>query len=206
MAGTIWYLFALLVICLPSAVASASDVDDLGICSTNVFSEIAKTQAWSGRTKGCIRDRVVVEQRDSGIFVTTWKLSGKSGNWEKLALSAAAGYRELIDKKLLAGVIRDVKSRARRLDTCLTSIKSSNDPGECRDSAQRVYSVGTTTGVDMERTIWLDDGGRHVVIGYSYGDSTVSDTVPADLENTPTLPAGVLIDLHMGSGRNKTSK
>ncbi|MEI6206345.1 MAG: hypothetical protein WCP20_06160 [Desulfuromonadales bacterium] len=193
-------LIATVVMSVYSPILAASDVDDLAECSINVFQEIAETHAWSGHTKGCAKGKVVVEKREAGAFVTTWKLVKSAGSWEKLALSTAVGYQELVDKKLLHNGIEDLKLRVRRLRKCLDSIVESNDPGECRDTAKRVYSVGSTTGFDTKRTIWLDDGGRHVVLGFSYGNSSASDTAPADLEMTPGIPAGMQIDLHQKRG------
>jgi len=109
------------------------------------------------------------------------------------------GHGELVDKKLLDNAIKDMKSRSIRLNKCLNSIQELNNPGECRDTAKKIYSVGGASGVEMERIIWLDDGGRHVVLGFFYGNSDASDTVPADFEKTPSIPAGVHIDLHLGS-------
>lgn len=195
--GLVIFLIAHLVVGASPAMASPSDLDGLAECVVNVFQEIAKTHAWSGRTKGCTIGRVVVEKRGAGVFVATWRLVKDEGNWEKLALSSALGYRELADKKILKKAIKDVKNRTKRIEKCLDSIEERNDPGECRDSAQKVYSVGEVSGVDMERTVWLNDDGRHVVLSLSYGNSAVSDTVPADLEKGPDLPPGMHIDLHL---------
>jgi len=195
--GLVFFLSAYLLTGACPALAVPSDLDGLAECVVNVFQEIAKTHAWSGRTKGCTTGRVVVGKRASGAFVTTWKLVESDGNWEKLALSAALGYRELADKKILEKAIRDVKSRTRRIEKCLNSIEERNDPGECRDTAQKVYSVGDVSGVDMERSVWLNDDGRHVVLSLSYGNSAASDTAPADLEQGPGLPPGMHIDLNL---------
>ena len=192
------FIAVCLAIIFSSTRTLASDLENLAECSINVFKEIAKTQKWSGHTEGCAKGKVVVEKRTAGAFITTWKLVKNSGSWTKLALSSAVGYGELVDKKQLDDAIKDVKNRTMRLKKCLDSIQEVNDPGECRDTAKKIYSAGDVIGVDMERTIWLDDGGRHVVLGFSYGNSSASDTIPVDLEKTPALPAGMRIDLHQG--------
>ena len=192
------YLAACICIYASQSLAFTLELADLEECNINVFQEIAKTRAWSGRTKGCTKGKVLVEKRESGAFVTSWKLIKSGGSWEKLALSTAVGYQELGDKNLLKKAVMDLKNRTLHLKKCLDSIVERNDPGDCHDSAKKVYSVGERSGVDMERTIWLDDGGRHVVLGFSYGNSARSDTVPADLEKSLGIPAGVKIDLHIG--------
>ena len=193
--AALFVLIASLTLLAPAPQASASDVDGLAECNINVFQEIAKTHAWSGKTDGCIKGRVLVEKRETGAFVTAWKIVKSGDNWEKLALSTAMGYQELVDKKLFKNAVIDIKVRSKRLKSCLDSIVGRNDPGECQDTAKKIYSAGDVSGIDMERTIWLNDNGRHVVLGFSHGNSSLSDTVPADLEKTPGIPPGVRIDI-----------
>jgi hypothetical protein len=88
-------------------------------------------------------------------------------------------------------------ARAKRLERCLDSINTVNDPLECRDRATKSYSADEESGVENDRIVWLDDDGRHTVVGYAYGNTTSTPSPPADLLNGQQLPPGTIIDLHM---------
>ncbi|MBE2887081.1 hypothetical protein [Geobacter anodireducens] len=176
--------------------AAGADVGALATCTTRVFSEINLTRKWSGKAPAGCTATVAVEKRTDGIFVTAWAVEVTAGGWVQTALSSAAGYAELADKKTLARANSDIISRAARLGRCLDSIKAVNDPLECRTHATKSYLVDEVTGTEHNRLIWLDDNGRHTVVEYSFGDTEATPTPPADLfEGTPLQP-GVIIHLY----------
>lgn len=176
------YLLLLLpiVLCFP-APAPAAELTGLAECATRVFKEISRTKKWSGKPPAGCPGKVVVEKRAAGVFVTTWVTETAGEGWVMTSFSTAAGYGELVDKKGLARASRDVMARAARLERCLESLKTVNDPGECRNKATKSYLVGDVTGTEHEQLIWLEDNGRHAVVDYSYGDTTETPQPPADL-------------------------
>jgi hypothetical protein len=111
------------------------------------------------------------------------------------------GFFEVADRKALDRAGRDITARARRIGNCLESILRLNDPLECRDRAAKTYAVGEETGTEFQRTIWLDDNGRHAVAEYTYGDSSAAVSPPADLFNSPALPPGTILDFHIYNSR-----
>lgn len=176
--------------------AAGADVRDLATCTTKVFNEINRTRQWSGKAPAGCAATVAVEKRADGIFVAAWTIEATAGGWVRTALSSAAGYAEVADKKILARANREIVSRAARLGKCLDSIKAVNDPLECRTHATKSYLVDEVTGTEHNRLIWLDDNGRHTVVEYSFGDTEATPTPPADLfEGTPIQP-GVIIQLY----------
>ena len=52
-------------------------------------------------------------------------------------------------------------------------------------------------GVEYKRQIWLDDGGRHSVAEYAYGDTQATVTPPADLFGGSALPPGTNLNIHI---------
>ncbi|KAF0216294.1 MAG: hypothetical protein FD174_3748 [Geobacteraceae bacterium] len=182
----------LLLITLP---ASAADITSLAQCATKVFKEINRTQKWTGQAPAGCPAQVAVEKRADGIFITVWAVEPAADGWVRTAFSAAAGYAEIADKKALAKAASDIMARAGRLGRCLDSIKTVNDPRECRSRATKSYLAGEVTGTENDRIIRLDDNGRHTVVQYSFGDTSATPTPPADLyESTPLPP--MIIDLH----------
>jgi hypothetical protein len=191
------FILAMLTAGLP---ASAADITSLAGCATRVFDEINRTHKWAGKTPvGCSAE-IAVEQRPDGVFVTTWAFENAGAGWVRTAFTAAMGYDEIARKKELVKANRDIMARAGRLDRCLNSIITVNDPLECRDHATKSYLVGEETGTENQRLIWLDDNGRHTVAEYSFGDTESTPDPPADLFSSPPLPPGTILDLHLYKG------
>jgi hypothetical protein len=185
------------VILLATLPASAADMTGLAACTTKVFTEINRTQKWSGKAPAGCAAKVAVEKRPSGIFIIAWGVQPTDGGWIRTAFSAGMGYAEIAVKKELARANNDIMARAGRIEHCLNSIISVNDPLECRDRATKSYLVGEETGTENKRLIWLDDNGRHTVAEYSFGTTTATPTPPADLLSGQSLPPGMTIDLHL---------
>jgi len=194
----------IIVISLLSATLShASDVNALAACNVKIFEAINKTGKWSGKPPAGCPATVALEKRREGIFVTSWKTQEVEGGWVSTAFSSALGYGEIATKKDLEAANHDIMSRAGRLGRCLDSILSSNDPLECRQRANKSYLAGESTGEENRKTIWLDDDGRHAVVEFAYGNSEMEPTEPADLLETPPLPAGMVIDVYPQIGDKK---
>ncbi len=196
----LFWLTALFVptICIP---VQASELQPLADCSIKVFRGINQTQEWSGKApKGCLVG-INVEKRPTGIFVTTWKIGSSESGWVRVSFSAAMGFYEVANRKALEKAGRDITARAARIERCLDSIIRVNDPLECRDNATKTYSVGEATGVEYNRSVWLDDNGRHSVAEYAYGDSQASVDPPADLFSEPALPPGTRLNIYMLNNR-----
>ena len=185
------------VLLLASFPASAADMIGLAECTTKVFMEINRTQKWSGKAPAGCKARVAVEKRPSGVFVIAWVVQPTDGGWVRTAFSAGMGYAEVAVKNALTRANRDILTRAGRIERCLNSIITVNDPLECRDRATKSYLAGEETGTENNRLIWLDDNGRHAVAEYSYGTTTATPTPPADLLSGQPLPPGMTIDLHL---------
>ncbi|BDV43009.1 hypothetical protein GURASL_19320 [Geotalea uraniireducens] len=176
------YLFPTLsMLLILAAPLQAAELGSLAECTTLVFKEISRTKKWSGKPPIGCPGKVNVEKRAAGVFVTAWVTESGGEGWVMTAFSTAAGYGELVDKKSLARATSDVLARAGRLERCLQSLKSENDPGECRNRATKSYLVGEVTGTEHEQLIWLEDNGRHAVVEYSYGDTSDTPFPPADL-------------------------
>lgn len=175
--------------------ASAVDLGPLAACATGVFSEINKSHAWSGRAPADCPARVTVDKYPDGALVTAWLRSGPPGAEMRTSYSVLMGYREIADAKALASANRDVLARGRRLERCLNSLVTINDPLECRYKATKEYSVGETTGTERRWLVWLDDGGRQSLVEYRYGDTITEPDPPADLYSGERLPPGT--DLHI---------
>lgn len=172
-----------------------ADLLPLADCSIKVFRDINRSHVWSGKPPvGCLAD-VYVDKRPAGIFVTTWSNDRSEQRWVRVSLSAAMGFFEVADRKALDKAGRDIKVRAARIGRCLDSIIRLNDPLECRDYATKTYSAGEELGVEYKRSIWLDDGGRHIVAGYAYGDTEVAVSPPADLFGGTALPPGMNLNI-----------
>lgn len=185
------------VLMLASFPASAADMIGLAECTTKVFTEINRTQKWSGKAPSGCKARVAVEKRPSGIFVIAWGVQPTDGGWVRAAFSAGMGYAEVAVKNELVRANHDILNRAERIERCLNSIITVNDPLECRDRATKSYLAGEETGTENNRLIWLDDNGRHTVAEYSYGTTTATPAPPADLLSDQSLPPGMTIDLHL---------
>jgi hypothetical protein len=177
--------------------ALAADIPLLAGCTNKVFNEINRTHKWSGKAPAACPATIVVEKRADGVLVTAWATRSVEGGWVRTAFSGAMGYGELASKKELAKAGRDILARARRLERCLDSINTVNDPLECRDRATKSYEAGEESGVENDRIVWLDDDGRHTVVGYAFGNTTSTPSPPADLFNGQQLPPGMIIDLHL---------
>lgn len=198
---------ALFAVLLGSLQAHASDVNGLATCTVKIFKEISRTQKWSGKSPAGCPSTVAVEKRPEGAYVTIWQIVKVDGGWVNTAFSTAEGFWEIADKKELARANRDIMARAKRLDKCLDSIVAANDPLECRQKAIKSYNAGDVIGTEMRKTIWLDDDGRYAVVEFSYGDSTTAPEEPADIIETPPLPAGMVINVipRVGSGKGGKS-
>ena len=190
------YLIPLLiqVLLLVATQAGAVEVTNLAECTTKVFDEINSTRKLSGGSPAGCTAEVAVEKRTDGVFVTAWAAEPAADGWVRIAFSAAANYAELAAKKVLAEVNHDVMARAERLDNCLYSIKTVNDPHECHAQAAKSFLVDEETGTD--RFIWLDDNGRYTVVEYAFGDTEKTATPPAELfGGNPLLPV-ITIELY----------
>lgn len=177
--------------------AQTRDLKALADCSVKVFRDINHSQSWSGKAPDGCNAEIYVEKRTSGIFVTTWIGSSSRNGWERVALSSAMSFAEVASKQRLGKAGRDIAVRAARIERCLDSIIRVNDPLECRDNATKTYSAGDDVGVEYNRSIWLEDSGRHTVVEYAYGDTEKVINVPADLIGGPALPLGLDLKLHI---------
>jgi len=182
---------------LATVSVSAADIAGLAECATKVFTDINRTQKWSGKAPSGCAPGIAVEKRAAGLFVTAWANENVDGGWVRTAFSAGMGYAEIARKKELAAANHDILARARRIGRCLESINSDNDPLECRDRATKSYLVGEESGSESKRIVWLDDNGRHTVAEYSFGNTAATPTPPVDLFNGQQLPPGMIIDLHL---------
>jgi hypothetical protein len=180
-----------------SAQAPAADISLLAGCTNKVFDEINRTHKWSGKAPAACPATIVVEKRTDGVLVTAWATRSAEGGWVRTAFSGAMGYGEIASKKELARAGRDIMARARRLERCLDSINTVNDPLECRDRATKSYAAGEESGVENDRIVWLDDDGRHTVVEYAFGNTTSTPSPPAELFNGQQQPPGMIIDLHL---------
>jgi hypothetical protein len=177
--------------------AHGQDVPWLAECGLKTFREISRSGKWSGKQSTGCRVQTSVERRSSGIFVTTWVIDDAEGGWVRTAFSAAMDRTEISGKKSLTRAGRDILARARRLQRCLDSINSVNDPLECRDYATRSSTVDEESGTENRRLVWLEDDGRHAVVEYAFGTKSATPTPPVDLFSGSYLPPGVTIDLNV---------
>ena len=176
------YIILILMIFLFTALpAAASEITDLADCTKKVFSEINRTKKWTDKPLDGCRGRVAVEKRSDGVFVAAWSVARAEGGWIMTAFSGAMGYAEIADKKALALAAKDITLRAVRLERCLNSILTVNDPLECRDRATKVYRVNEEIGTEMRRLLWLDDDGRHTVVEYVSGPTSGATMQPVEL-------------------------
>ena len=186
-----------LVVLASSASAQALEIRPLADCALKVFNGISRNHVWSGeKPDGCLAE-VHVDKRAEGVFVTVWNSGGSADGWSRLSLSVAMGFSEVADRKSLKAAGRDILARSARVGNCLDSILRVNDPLECRDYATKTYSAGEELGVEHKRSIWLDDGGRHVVVEYAHGDTRASVSAPADLFGGQALLPGAGVDIHV---------
>jgi hypothetical protein len=186
-----------LVLMFTAVEALAADVSLLAGCTTKVFDEIRRTRKWSGKAPAGCRASIVVEKRTDGVVITAWTTRNIEGGWVKTAFSGAMGYGEIVRKKELGKASRDIMARAKRLERCLDSINTVNDPLECRDRATKSYVAGDESGVENDRIVWLDDNGRHAVVEYAFGNTEPTPSPPADLLNGQQLLPGMIIDLRV---------
>ena len=193
------YLFWMttVIIFSVSMKAEGMDVRPLADCSIRVFRDINRSNAWSGKAPTGCSSNMYVEKRPGGIFVTTWNSSNSQAGWVRLSFSSAMSFSEVADKKLVEKAGHDISARAARLGSCLDSILQVNDPLECRDYAVKTYSAGEELGVEFNRSIWLDDTGRHSVVEYAYGDTSRVVNPSADLFGGPALPPGIDLKYHI---------
>jgi hypothetical protein len=192
------YLISLLMptLLLLGQPVRAADISTLAVCTIGVFSEINHTHNWSGKAPAGCPARVAVEKRADGTFITAWITKGATGGWARTAFTAAMGYAEIADKGELLKAGKEIRSRADRLGRCLESLVAVKDPLECRYSANKSHLVGEETGTRHDWLIWLDDNGRHAVVEYSFGDTELTPTPPADLPGDQPLQFNMLLDIH----------
>ena len=188
------YLYQLLipVLLLTTTPAAATDITSLAKCTTGVFKEIGRTRQWTGKAPAGCSAQVAVEKRPDGVFITAWAMESAGDGWVRTAFSAAAGYDEMADRRMLAKATSDIMVRAGRLSRCLSSIRTANDPGECRSRATKSYLVDETTGTENDRLLWLDDNGRHTVVQHTYGDAKATPAPPVDLYESIPLPPMII--------------
>jgi len=177
--------------------AEGMDVRPLADCSIQVFKEINRSHAWSGKVPAGCSSNYYGEKRHGRIFVPAWSSSNSQDGWVRLSFSSAMAFSEVADKKAVAKAGREITARAARLGRCLESILQVNDPLECRDYATKTYAAGEELGVEFNRSIWLDDAGRHSVVEYAYGDTSRVVNPPADLFGGPALPPGIDLKVHI---------
>lgn len=192
-----WLTTICIMLVTIQAQAQSPELQPLASCAVKVFTEINRTDAWSGKKPaGCLAD-LYVEKRPDGIYVTAWYSSASDQGWARVSLAVAMNFSEVADKKALKKGTHDLKARTARIERCLNSIIRVNDPLECRDSGTKTYSAGEELGTGYRRAVWLDDTGRHVVAEHAYGDSQISVSPPADLFGGPPLPPGTNLDIHI---------
>ena len=121
-------MLATLLTLFCNSIARASDVTELAACTVEIFKEINRSHKWSGEPPSGCPATVVVEKRQEGIFITTWKVEKVSGGWTNTAFSSAQGLWEIASKKDLANANQDIMARARRLGKCLDSIRPRTIP------------------------------------------------------------------------------
>ena len=189
-----WITLLFVLVDVPSY---ALDLSPLSKCSIQVFNKIRQTRTWSGEAPAGCFGKVHVEKRLAGIFVTIWLTENSNQGWARLSLSSAMGFSEFDDKLGFTKASRDITARAIRLERCLNSIISVNDPLECRDSGTKSYLAGEEIGIEHKRLVWLDDNGRHSVVEYSYGDTSAVVSPPADLFNGQEMLPGMDLNLHI---------
>jgi hypothetical protein len=175
--------------------ALAVELGTLVSCATSVFNEIHRTHAWSGKAPADCPARVMVDKYTDGAVVTVWSWSGPPGAAVRTTYSVLMRYPELADAKALVTANRDVKARGRRLERCLNSLITVNDPLDCRYKATKEYSVGETTGTERRWLIWPDDEGRQSLVEYLISDTVATPDPPVDLYSGEQLPPGT--DLHL---------
>jgi len=200
------FIFTIVISLLSASLSHASDVNALAACNVKIFEEIHKTRKWSGKPPAGCPATVALEKRREGIFVTSWKTQEVEGGWVSTAFSSAVGYGEIADRKDLKMANHEILSRAGRLGRCLDSILSTNNPLECRQRVIKSYMAGEAVGEENRKTIWLDDNGRHTVVEFAYGNSEMDPNEPADLLETPPLPAGTVIEVYPKTGGKKKNK
>lgn len=188
-------LFLITLCLLAAPPATAAELGALVSCATSVFSEIHKTHAWSGKAPADCPARVRVDKFTDGALVTAWSWNGPPGAGARTTYTVMMSYPELSAAKALATASRDVKARGRRLERCLNSLLTVNDPLECRYKATKEYSVGETTGTERRWLIWLDDEGRQSLVEYLVSDTIPTPDPPVDLYSGERLPPGT--DLHL---------
>lgn len=191
-------LFIMTGLVLAHALPSwGQDVSGLAECTTKIFREINRTQKWSGKPPAGCPAQVVVEKRDSGVFVTAWSIDRGEGGWVRTSFTGAMNYAEIAGKMPLAKAGKEIRARAARLERCLNSINTVNDPLDCRDRAVKSYEAGEVTGTENKRLVWLEDNGRHTVVEYAFGTTSATPTPPVDLLNGENVLPGMIIDLHL---------
>lgn len=196
MRHLVW--FAILAVLSSKVPATAAELTPLVDCSLEVYRVINQSRQWTGKSPDGCQAEVYVGQRADGIFVTAWNKGNSEKGWVRLSLSSAMGYYELANRKALEKAGLDIRARAVRIGRCLDSIIRVNDPLECRDYATKTYSAGDDIGIENKRTVWLDDNGRHSVVGYDYGGSRATAVgPPADLFGGPALPPGTSLNIHV---------
>ena len=203
----IFLTLSILLSSFGTSLAYASDVTKLAACTVKIFSEINRTHKWSGKPPEGCPATVALEKRSDGVFITIWKTDKVDGGWINAAFSAALGYWEIVSNRDLKNANHEIMSRAKRLAKCLDSILAVNDPLECRQKAVKSFLVGETSGTEKQKTIWLDDGGRHAVVEYSYGTDMTEPTGPPDIVETSPLPSGMVIDVlpRVGDGKRNNN-
>jgi hypothetical protein len=187
-------ILMLLCLLLAARPAAAGEVRDLAGCTTRLFQEIGKNGKWTGKLPaGC--SQATIEERPDGLFITAWLIEPVEGGWTRTSFSGAMGLAELASKQGRAAASRDIAARAGRLEQCLDSIVTVNDPLECRDRAVKTYQAGETSGTETTRLIWLDDNGRHAVVEYAFGTASATPAPPTELFSGTPVPPGVIVDL-----------
>lgn len=192
-------LYFLMLLCslvlLTGQAASAAELGSLTTCSTKVFKEINSTHAWSGKSPPGCAANVAVEKWTDGVQVTSWNTATVTGGWIRTTFAVLMRYAEIADAKTLQKASKDILTRSRKLERCLNSLITVNDPLDCRYKATKEYYAGEKMGIERRWLVWLDDEGRKSMVEYVYGDTVVTPTPPADFFTGQPLPPGT--ELHI---------
>jgi hypothetical protein len=104
-------------------------------------------------------------------------------------------YREIANAQELRKANSDLLARAGRLESCLNSLLTKNDPLDCRSKSTKEYFAGEKIGTERRWLVWLDDKGRRSMVEYLSGDTTITPSPSPDISPGQSLPPGT--DFHI---------
>ena len=194
---------AISLIMLSSIVASSAngaDVGSLAACTVAVFSDISRTQVWSGKTPRACHATVAVAKVAGGVAVSAWTTEAAEAGWARTSFTAVLDYTEIAGKSRLSAALQDVVDRGKHLDRCLRSLRKINDPLDCPVKGTRDYLAGEETGVKDSQTLWPDNTGRHTVVEYEVGSIVATPDTPVEVDEAQPLPPGLRLNLRSKGG------